>query len=65
MGLELPAFLCPLLAEVGATWPDSDEAKIFEIAEAFRKCGIDMGYYNMRTRNFNEPLPWLVTSPNR
>ena len=31
--------------------------------EAFRKCGIDMGYYNMRTRNFNEPLPWLVTSP--
>ena len=31
--------------------------------EAFRKCGVDMGYYNMRTRNFNEPLPWLVTSP--
>ena len=31
--------------------------------EAFRKCGVDMGYYNLRTRNFNEPLPWLVTSP--
>lgn len=43
MGLELPAFLCPLLAEVGATWPDSDEAKIFEIAEAFRKCGESFG----------------------
>ena len=31
--------------------------------EAFKKCGIDMGYYNFRTRNFNEPLPWLITSP--
>ena len=31
--------------------------------EAFRKCGVDMGYYNLRTRNFNEPLPWIITSP--
>ena len=31
--------------------------------EAFAKCGIDMAYYNERTRDFAEPLPWEVTSP--
>ena len=31
--------------------------------EAFQKCGIDMGYYSRRTRDFNEPLPWEITSP--
>lgn len=31
--------------------------------EAFRDCGIDPKYYNERTRAFDEPLPWLVTSP--
>ena len=31
--------------------------------QAFEKCGVDMKYYNERSRDFNEPLPWDVTSP--
>ncbi|HBT79080.1 MAG TPA: TIGR03960 family B12-binding radical SAM protein [Selenomonas sp.] len=31
--------------------------------EAFRKCGVDMFYYNGRTRDLDEPLPWEITSP--
>lgn len=31
--------------------------------EAFAKCGVDMAYYNERTRDFNEALPWDITSP--
>lgn len=31
--------------------------------EAFEKCGVDMKYYNERQRDFNEPLPWDITSP--
>ena len=30
---------------------------------SFEKCGIDMAYYNERTRNFNEALPWEITTP--
>lgn len=30
---------------------------------AFTKCGIDLKYYNERTRDFNESLPWDITSP--
>ena len=31
--------------------------------EAFRKCGLDIKDYAERTRSFDEPLPWEVTSP--
>ncbi|MDD6133866.1 MAG: TIGR03960 family B12-binding radical SAM protein [Selenomonadaceae bacterium] len=31
--------------------------------QAFEKCGVDMKYYNERSRDYNEPLPWDVTSP--
>lgn len=31
--------------------------------EAFQKCGTDMNFYNGRTRSFDEPLPWEITSP--
>ncbi|MCR5439985.1 MAG: TIGR03960 family B12-binding radical SAM protein [Selenomonas sp.] len=31
--------------------------------QAFEKCGVDMNYYNERSRDFNEPLPWDITSP--
>ncbi|SDG38149.1 radical SAM-linked protein/radical SAM family uncharacterized protein [Selenomonas sp. WCT3] len=31
--------------------------------QAFEKCGVDMKVYNERTRDFNEPLPWEITSP--
>ena len=31
--------------------------------KAFEKCGVDMKVYNERTRDFNEPLPWDITSP--
>ena len=31
--------------------------------KAFAKCGIDMHFYNGRTRSFDEPLPWEITSP--
>lgn len=30
---------------------------------AFEKCGIDIRYYNERTRDFNEALPWEITTP--
>ena len=30
---------------------------------AFQKCGVDMAYYNARTRSFEERLPWEITSP--
>jgi len=30
---------------------------------AFEKCGVSMDYYNARTRAFDEPLPWAITSP--
>ena len=30
---------------------------------SFEKCGVDMAYYNERTRNFNEALPWEITTP--
>lgn len=42
-------------------WSDHYKDEIWH--EAFRKCGVDMGYYNLRTRSFQEPLPWLITSP--
>ncbi len=31
--------------------------------DAFDECGIDMKYYNERTRDFDEPLPWSHTTP--
>lgn len=31
--------------------------------EAFKKCGVDMSFYNERQRSFDEPLPWDITSP--
>ncbi len=31
--------------------------------EAFRKCGLDISYYNERTRSFDEALPWEITTP--
>ncbi|MCR5758167.1 MAG: TIGR03960 family B12-binding radical SAM protein [Selenomonas sp.] len=31
--------------------------------KAMEKCGIDGNYYNQRTRDFNEALPWEITSP--
>ena len=30
---------------------------------AMEKCGIDGKYYSQRTRNFDEALPWAITSP--
>lgn len=31
--------------------------------KAFETCGVDMKAYNERQRDFNEPLPWDITSP--
>ncbi len=42
-------------------WSDLFKNEVWH--EAFRKCGIDMTYYNGRSRDFNEPLPWEITSP--
>ena len=42
-------------------WSDLYKDEIWR--EAFRKCGVDMAYYNERTRAEDEPPPWLVTSP--
>ena len=42
-------------------WSDLYKDEVWH--EAFRKCGVDMAYYNARTREETEPLPWLVTSP--
>ncbi|MFC2637297.1 MAG: TIGR03960 family B12-binding radical SAM protein [Mitsuokella sp.] len=42
-------------------WSDLYKDEVWH--EAFRKCGVDMAYYNERTRDTAEPLPWLVTAP--
>jgi radical SAM family uncharacterized protein/radical SAM-linked protein len=31
--------------------------------KAFETCGVDMAFYNERQRDFNEALPWEITSP--
>ena len=31
--------------------------------KAFEICGVDMAFYNERQRDFNEALPWEITSP--
>lgn len=42
-------------------WTDLFQYDIWQ--EAFKKCGIDIRDYSERTRAFDEPLPWEVTSP--
>ena len=42
-------------------WSDLYQDEIWR--EAFRKCNVDMSYYNARTRSFEEALPWAHTSP--
>ena len=42
-------------------WSDLYKHEIW--LTALEKCGIDGRYYNQRTRDFNEPLPWEITSP--
>lgn len=42
-------------------WSDLFQNDIWH--EAFRKCGLDIKDYAERTRSFDEPLPWEVTSP--
>ena len=42
-------------------WSDLFRSDIWHAA--FEKCGIDIRAYSERTRAFDEPLPWEVTSP--
>ena len=42
-------------------WSDLFQNDVWH--EAFRKCGLDIRDFNERTRDFNEPLPWAITSP--
>ena len=42
-------------------WTDLFQYDIWQ--EAFKKCGIGIRDYSERTRAFDEPLPWEVTSP--
>jgi radical SAM-linked protein len=42
-------------------WSDLYKDEIWH--EAFKKCGIDLSYYNARHREFGEALPWAHTSP--
>lgn len=42
-------------------WSDLFKNEVW--LEAFRSCGIDLSYYNERTRAFDEPFPWEHTSP--
>ncbi len=37
MGIPCPDFLRPLLADLGAEWPDTDESGLRELAEGFRR----------------------------
>ena len=42
-------------------WSDLFHDEIWH--EAFHKCGLDIKDYAGRTRSFDEPLPWEITSP--
>ncbi len=42
-------------------WSDLFHDEIWH--EAFEKCGLDIKEYAERTRSFDEPLPWEITSP--
>ncbi|WP_294158022.1 TIGR03960 family B12-binding radical SAM protein [uncultured Selenomonas sp.] len=42
-------------------WSDLFQNDIWH--EAFEKCGLDIKDYAERTRSFDEPLPWEITSP--
>ncbi|MBQ1889953.1 MAG: TIGR03960 family B12-binding radical SAM protein, partial [Selenomonas sp.] len=42
-------------------WSDLFHDEIWH--EAFHKCGLDIKDYAERTRSFDEPLPWEITSP--
>ncbi|SHK50894.1 radical SAM-linked protein/radical SAM family uncharacterized protein [Selenomonas ruminantium] len=42
-------------------WTDLYKHEVW--IEAMEKCGIDGKYYSQRTRDFNEALPWAITSP--
>lgn len=42
-------------------WSDQFREDVWR--EAFRKCNINMEDYNLRTRDFEEALPWEITSP--
>ena len=41
----------------------SDHFEVDKWNAAFDQCGIDRKYFNERTRDFYEPLPWEHTSP--
>ena len=42
-------------------WSDLFQNDIWH--EAFEKCGLDIKDYAERTRDFDDPLPWEITSP--
>lgn len=42
-------------------WTDLYKHEVW--TTAMEKCGIDGKYYSQRTRDFNEALPWDITSP--